>query len=68
MNEHDGQQVSVDEQKLSRRVFVRYSAAIAASSSVVCAVALKSDALAQQAKLAVTLPGDDNGMPYHYIN
>ncbi|MGV3486086.1 MAG: hypothetical protein ACO1RT_16840 [Planctomycetaceae bacterium] len=62
-------QQSDNEQKLTRRIFVQYSAAIAASSSMVCAVALKTDALAQvQGKLSVALPGDDNGMPYHYVN
>ena len=60
------QQHPDDEQKVTRRVFVQYSAAIAASSSVVCAITLKSDALGYQNR-PVMLPGDDDGMPYHYM-
>lgn len=59
------QQNSDDEHKLTRRLFVQYSAAMAATSSVIGGIVYKTDALASQ-PLTVPFNGD-NGTIYSYL-
>jgi len=63
-DDHNEEQISESQQKLNRRVFVQYSASIAASTSAICGIALKSDAIA--AEIREAFRGRDGGMPYPY--
>jgi hypothetical protein len=59
------QQDSDREQKITRRIFVQYSATIASSSFAIGAIALKTDALAQVPAELGGLRSDEK-MPYQY--
>jgi hypothetical protein len=53
-----------DEQKISRRVFVQYSATMVGTSSLLGAVVLKTDALSQT---IVPLGNGGENSPYTYL-
>lgn len=60
-----------EERRLSRRLFLKHASVATAGSAAVAAVALKTDALAQQgANLQSVGPRGNNppGMPYPYMN
>lgn len=60
---------SDDNLKLNRRIFLQFTAATSAVSAGLAALALKTDALAQQATSAGSVRGDDNFADrYPYIN
>jgi hypothetical protein len=52
-------------QKISRRLFVQYSAAVVGSSSLVASVVLKTDAIGQT--IGSFSVGDDHS-PYTYVS
>lgn len=59
--------VSDDELKLNRRLFLQYAAAASATSAVVYGIALKTDALAQEVNATESGRHDTTG-PYPYHN
>jgi hypothetical protein len=59
--------MSNDEQKLNRRSFLQYSAAISATTAGIACIAHKTDALARP-PLNSARPDDRGGSPYPYQN